>query len=90
MAAPSRTPYLVGAALLGLLGLTAGATFVPLGPAALAVALGIASLKAALVAVYFMDLRHSPASARLFAAAGVFWLSLLIGGVLIDALTRSG
>ena len=38
MAATSRTPYLVGAALLGLLGLTAGATFVPLGPAGLAVA----------------------------------------------------
>lgn len=88
---PSPTIYcIVAALLLGLLALTVGLTYVPLGGFGAAAALTIAVVKAGLVAAFFMHLKWSSPAMRLFAAAGVVWLSLLIGGTLVDLLSRGG
>jgi caa(3)-type oxidase subunit IV len=45
-------------------------------------------LKASLVMIYFMHLRHSTFLARVFAGAGVLWLLHFIIFTLSDYLTR--
>lgn len=42
------------------------------------VALGIATLKASLVILYFMHLRYSPRRTQLVIVASVFWLALML------------
>lgn len=74
--------------LLVLLGLTVSLAFVPLGIGNLAVALGIAFVKAGLIAIFFMHLRRDSGLVRLVAIAGLLWLSLLFGLSLADYLTR--
>jgi cytochrome c oxidase subunit IV len=75
-------------ALLLLLGATIGAAYLPLHPFNGLVALLIAALKAVLVAVFFMHLKWSSALSRVFAAAGVFWLAILMTLTFADVLTR--
>ncbi len=85
-----RLPYTrVAAALLALLIATILSDGVDLGGLAWAVALGIASAKALLIATYFMHLRHASPASRLFAGAGLFWLAILGGLTLADVLGRS-
>ena len=52
------------------------------------VALTIASLKAALVVLYFMHLRYSPKRTQLVIAASVFWLAIMLLLTLSDYLSR--
>jgi cytochrome c oxidase subunit 4 len=75
-------------ALLALTAATVGAAFLPLGRLSFAAAMGIASLKAGLVAWRFMEIGRSPRAARLLAVAGLAVLALLIGPVLLDRLSR--
>ena len=56
--------------LLGLLALTVGANFVNLGPFSVVVALAIAVAKAALIILFFMEVRYSHPMVWLFATAG--------------------
>jgi cytochrome c oxidase subunit 4 len=84
-----RTYALVFLALLVLTGLTTAIAFLDLGGsintmAALAIAVG----KALLVILYFMHVRYSDRLTWVFAAAGFFWLLILIGGTMDDVLTR--
>lgn len=77
-------------ALLVLTLTTTGVAFVDLGGnwnvmAALTIACG----KALLVILYFMHLRYADRQTWVFAAAGVFWLAILITLVLGDVLTRN-
>ena len=65
-------------ALMVLLALTTGLAFVPLGPANLLVSLAIAAVKALLVLLIFMELKASGALIRAAAAAGFFWLAIMI------------
>ena len=65
-------------ALLVLLALTTASAFIPLGSANLFVSLGIALAKALLVLLFFMELKASAALVRVFAAAGFFWLMIMI------------
>ena len=65
-------------ALLVLLGLTTASAFIPLGSANLFISLGIALAKALLVLLFFMELKASAALVRVFAAAGFFWLMIMI------------
>ena len=58
------------AALMGLLALTTGLAFVPLGAAQLGVSLAIAMSKALLVLLLFMELKGSSGLVRVFAATG--------------------
>ena len=82
--------YIVTAAvLLVLTGLTIGLAFAPLGPWNTVVALGIAATKGLLIALVFMHLRSWTATTRLTAAAGLFWLAILLAGTLDDVMTRS-
>jgi len=75
----------VFAALLVLTAATVAATWVDLGAWNLAIALGIATAKAALVALYFMHLRYdNPFYALVFVAALVF-LALFLVLTLLDA-----
>ena len=76
-------------ALLALTALTTGVAFIDLGGIGnVAVALTIAVIKAVLVALYFMHLRYSSRLTRVFAAAGIFWLGIMIALTLSDYLSR--
>jgi len=83
-----RAYVLTAAVLLGLTALTIGVAFLPLGPWHGPVSLGIAAVKALLIAVIFMHLRSGTATTRLTAVAGLFWLAILLAGTLDDVVTR--
>jgi cytochrome c oxidase subunit 4 len=85
---PARTYVLVWAALIGLLLLTLGSAFVPLGGLNSALNLAIAAAKALLVLFFFMHLRSAHYALRIAAAVGFFWLAILIGLSLTDLLAR--
>jgi cytochrome c oxidase subunit 4 len=70
--------------LMLLLALTTTVAFVPLGSANLFISLGIATVKAVLVLIFFMELRTSAGLVRAFAAAGFFWLMILLALTLSD------
>jgi cytochrome c oxidase subunit 4 len=65
-------------ALMLLLAATTASAFVPLGSANIVISLGIAVAKALIVLLFFMELRASRALVRAFAAAGFFWLLIMI------------
>jgi cytochrome c oxidase subunit 4 len=76
--------------LLALTALTTAVAFVDLGRGLNNVAaMTIAIVKAMLVVLYFMHVRYSDRFTWVIAAAGIFWLMILIGGTLDDLLTRS-
>jgi cytochrome c oxidase subunit 4 len=84
-----RTYALVFLALLVLTGLTTAIAFLDLGGGInTMVALAIAVGKALLVILYFMHVRYSDRLTWVFAAAGFFWLLILIGGTMSDVSTR--
>jgi cytochrome c oxidase subunit 4 len=83
-----RPNLVVWAALLGLLLLTWYLAYIPLGPFQLVAALGIATVKAGLVAVLFMELRTSSPLVRLAAGAALVWLMLMFGLAFSDYVTR--
>ena len=75
----------VFALLIALTVATVAVTWVDLGQWNLVVALGIATIKASLVALYFMHLRYdSPFNALIFVAALAF-VALFLILVLLDA-----
>ena len=82
------SPYAVYAALLGLTAVTVAASFQDLGGLNLPAALAIAGAKGALVTLFFMRLRHESSVVRLWAAAGVLWLLLLLTLAMADYATR--
>jgi cytochrome c oxidase subunit IV len=83
------TYALVFAVLLGLTALTTTVAFFDLGGGLNNVAaITIAVCKAMLVILYFMHVHYSDKLTWVFAAAGFFWLLILIGGTMDDVLTR--
>jgi cytochrome c oxidase subunit 4 len=86
--AAASTYVWVWIGLLALLILTLGSAYVSLGWLNGVVNLAIAVAKALLVMAFFMHLRSSHYVLRLFAAAGFFWLAILIGLSLSDFLAR--
>lgn len=80
--------FLVFAALMVLTIVTWLVAQVDLGWANNVVALTIAVTKALLVLLFFMHVRYSSRMTILTAAAGFFWLVILIGLTLNDYLTR--
>jgi cytochrome c oxidase subunit IV len=86
-----RTYFLIYIILLILAGATVGVAFIDLGNVINTVlAMAIASLKAGLVLLFFMHVRHSDSLVRIFAIAGLVWLIILFGLTLTDYLTRTG
>lgn len=81
-----RAVLLVLGGLLALLGLQFGLAFTPV-PRLLLEA--IALLMVLTVSVSFMRLRAAGALAAVFAAAGVFWLCVMLGLGSMDPATRT-
>lgn len=85
----TRVYFAVFGALLALTALTTGVAFVDLGRVGnIAVALTIATVKVVLVMLYFMHLRYSTRLTMIFAAAGIFWLGILLVLTLSDYFSR--
>lgn len=85
---PSRTYFLVFAALIALTILTVGMSFLELGPWHTILGLTIGVAKALLVALFFMHLLYSEKINWLAIGAGIFWLGILFVLTLSDYLTR--
>jgi cytochrome c oxidase subunit IV len=83
-----KSYVLVFASLIGLTLLTTGVAFVDLGAFNTVVALAIAFSKMLLVALFFMQVRHSNGLVRIVILAGFFWLALLIAFTMSDYRTR--
>jgi cytochrome c oxidase subunit 4 len=84
----ARTYVFVWLGLIGLLLLTLGSAYMRLGALNSAINLAIAVAKALLVMLFFMHLRSAHYMLRIAAAAGFFWLAILIGLSLTDFLAR--
>ena len=83
-----RRNGLIWAALMGLLALTLVLAYVPMGGLTTAVGIAIALMKAALVALLFMELIRSEALVRLAAMSGFVFLTILFALTLADVLSR--
>jgi cytochrome c oxidase subunit IV len=85
----SVTTYVL--VFLGLIFLTVATTavaFVDLGPFSVVAALGIATCKMLLVALFFMHVRHSTKLTKLVLVGGLLWLAILLLLTLGDVMTR--
>jgi cytochrome c oxidase subunit IV len=85
---PIKTYAIVLIALLVLTATTCGVSFIDMGKMNAVVGVAIAFAKATLVALIFMHLRYSRRLMRVVAAAGLFWLGILIALTMSDYLTR--
>ena len=85
---PPRALLISWAALLALLAMTVLVAYQPLGSFNLVIALLIATAKAAIVAAVFMELRERSGVMIAFAAAGFFWLGILIWLAGTDFISR--
>ena len=71
-------------ALVGLTIVTVASSYLPLGNAELFIAMGVASVKAGLVAVYFMHLRYDKPLNGLLLVFSLAFVALFISMTLID------
>ena len=83
-----KTFVTVWAALLVLTALTVFVATLELGPFNAIVALTIATVKALLVLIFFMELRYYTALTKVAVTAAIFFFFLLVGLTLSDYLTR--
>lgn len=72
-------------ALVGLTIFTVASSYLPLGNAELFIAMGVASVKAGLVAVYFMHLRYDKPLNSLLLVFSLAFVALFISMTLIDS-----
>jgi len=79
-----REASLTYIALMVLLAITVGSTFLSLGPGSGLINFGVALAKATLIGLIFMHLRRSGLLISLTVAAILFWLTILFGLALID------
>ncbi len=85
---PPRTFAVIFAALLVLTVTTAWVSYVDLGWFNPVIAFMIACAKMLLVALFFMEIRHSSRITKITVGAGLFWLMILLTLTLSDYLTR--
>lgn len=85
-------PILLGifAALMLLTGLTVAVTYVDLGEMNVYLALGIAAIKASIVALYFMHLRYDRPFNAVILATSFMFVALFIGAVMDDTHAYQG
>lgn len=83
-----RTFFIVWASLLVLTGATTWVATLELGPFNAVAALAIATAKALLVLLFFMELRYSATLTKLSVVVAIFFWFLLVGLTLSDYLTR--
>ena len=72
-----------------LTAITVAVAFVNLGPLNNVVALAIAGIKTSLVVLFFMHVHYASRTTKIFAAAGFFWLAILITFTVSDMYVRS-
>ena len=75
--------------LLALAGASLGLRYAHLGGLGFAAALGIAAIKAVLVALFFMEIGGERPSVRFAFAAGLGLLALMLSLILADIVTRA-
>jgi cytochrome c oxidase subunit 4 len=75
-------------ALLVATFLTSWVAGIDLGPFSVVVALGIATIKMTLVALFFMHIRHSTKLTKLVVVGGLLWLAILLLLTMTDFATR--
>jgi Prokaryotic Cytochrome C oxidase subunit IV len=75
--------------LIFLLAIEYGVNLLPLAPAMRPIVLIPAALMAGVVGVVFMELGRGPGIVRMFAAASLLWLSILLGLGALDPMTRA-
>ena len=80
---------LIFASLMLGTGLTVWAAFQNFHQFNIVIALGIATIKATLVVLYFMHARYSPKRTQLVIVCSVFWLAIMLALTLSDYDTRS-
>ena len=85
---PVRTYVLVYIALMVLLGGTVGAWYFNLGLLGILLGDMIGVVKATIIILYFMHVRHSSKMVWVIAAAGFLWLAILVGLTLSDYFSR--
>jgi len=83
-----RIYLVVWGALVVLTAVTVAVSYVHLGMMNVVVALLVASVKASLVALFFMHLRYESKLVWGFALTPVFFLVLIIAGTLLDTSFR--
>lgn len=86
---PIRTYAMVAAALVVLTFATIGASYLPIGRWHGLVALAFATLKALLVLMFFMNVRHSGPLMKIVIIVALFWFGVLVVGTMNDYLTRT-
>jgi cytochrome c oxidase subunit 4 len=84
----TRTYVYTWVALLALLAVTCGSSFLPLGTANVAINIGVAAIKALLVGLVFMRLVAAEPMVRIAAAVGALMLGILAGLSLTDFALR--
>jgi cytochrome c oxidase subunit 4 len=86
---PSKLYVGIWITLLCLTVITAGVSFIDLGPLNTVVALVIATFKALLVVLFFMHVKYaSEKLSKMVVVAAVFWLLLLLMLSMADYVTR--
>lgn len=86
--AETRSYAITLTALLILTVITVGASYIDFGQGNVVIALAIATIKATLVALFFMHLAHDKPVNGLIAVAGFIFLGLFLLFDLIDVTTR--
>ncbi len=84
-----ETLVAVFVALMALLGATVAVAEIDLGPWNFVAATSIATTKAALIILFFMNVRYSTPLARLIAFSGFFWLVVMFVLTFADYWTRT-
>jgi cytochrome c oxidase subunit 4 len=85
---PLYTYLGVFAVLMVCTAITVGVAFLDLGVMNNVVALGIATLKASMVVLYFMHVRGSSSLTKAAIASGILFFAILVAFTLSDTLTR--
>ena len=83
-----RTSYAVFLTLLALLAATIGMAYIDVGMWNLPIAMVIAAVKAAMIVLVFMHVRHSHRLTWVFSSAGLLWLVILLSLTMVDINTR--
>lgn len=83
-----RTNYLIFAVLMVLLVATVGMAYVDLGTMNLFVAMVIATIKAALIILFFMHVHYSSPLTKFLSVAAFVWLGIMLVLTANDYVTR--
>ena len=85
---PPRVYLTIILTLMALTAATVSVAYIDLGRFNIVAALGIATIKATLVVLFFMHAKYSPKRTKLVIFAGIFWLIILLFMTLSDYASR--